>query len=100
MKKLLMILLLSSSVFAAKGIVAVRLDGCDTFLVYVQATDDYTVMEWMGGYDPDKGDVLYGTMNSYGSHNMYYGDRKTSVYVEDYGLDRGDALEKLYEQCD
>jgi len=54
----------------------------------------------MGGYDPDKGDVLYGTMNSFGSHNMYYGDRKTSVYVEDYGLARGDALEKLYEQCD
>lgn len=50
--------------------------------------------------DPDKGDVLYGSFNSYGSHNLYYGERKTMVYIEDYGLDRGDALEKLYEQCD
>jgi len=100
MKILLIILLLASSLFAAKGVVSVKLDDCDYFIVYVNESDDYTVMEWMSGYDPDKGDVLYGSFNSYGSHNLYYGERKTQVYIEDYGLDRGDALEKLYEQCD
>lgn len=100
MKILLIILLLSSSLFAAKGVVSVKLDDCDYFIVYVNESDDYAVMEWMGGYEPDKGDVLYGSFNSYGSHNLYYGERKTQVYIEDYGLGRGDALEKLYEQCD
>lgn len=100
MKILLTILLLASSLFAAKGVVSVKLEDCSHFIVYINESDDYSVMEWMGGYDPDKGDVLYGTFNSYGSHNLYYGERKTQVYIEDYGLDRGDALEQLYEQCD
>ncbi len=93
-------LILSGSVFAARGVVSVRLDDCDYFLLYVSESDDYTLAEWYGGYDPEKGDVLYGKFNEYGFHNLYYGRRQTRVYVDDYGLDRGDALEQLYEQCD
>lgn len=93
-------ILFSISAYGAKGIVSVRLDSCDYFLVYVPETDDYTLMEWYGGYDPEKGDVLYGKMDEYGFHNLYYGRRQTRVYIEDYGLYRGDGLEQLYEQCD
>lgn len=93
-------ILSSISAFGAKGVVSVRLDSCDYFLVYVPETYDYTLMEWHGGYDPEKGDVLYGKMGEYGFHNLYFGRRQTRVYTEEYGLDRGDALEQLYEQCD
>lgn len=93
-------LILSSWSLAARGVVSVRLDDCDYFLIYVDESDDYVLAEWHGGYDPEKGDILYGKFNEYGFHNLYYGRRQTRVYVEEYWLDRGDALEQLYEQCD
>jgi hypothetical protein len=78
-----------------------RISGCDYFMV--QTRQDYAVLEWYGGHDPDKGDVMIGNVNSYGFKNFIYADdddKTTKVYVEDYGLNREDALDKLIEECE
>jgi hypothetical protein len=31
----------------------------------------YDVLEWFGGHDPDKGNVLIGGFESYGFHDIY-----------------------------
>lgn len=91
---------LSPDVFAARGIVAYRIKDCDYFVVYVPESYDYTLVEWFSGYDPEKGDIVYGKLDDFGFHNLSYGRRETNVWVEDYMLDKDDALERLHEQCE
>jgi len=40
------------------GHVSHRISGCDYFLV--QTRSGYDLLEWYGGHDPDKDDVLVG----------------------------------------
>jgi hypothetical protein len=85
---------------AVRGAVSHRISGCDYFLV--QTKSDYDVLEWYGGHDPDKGDVLVGDYESYGFHNIYDDTANDSlrVWTEDYGLSKEDALEKLTDKCE
>jgi hypothetical protein len=84
---------------AAKGMVTHRISGCDYFLV--ETKSEYDLLEWYGGHDPDKGDVLIGNYESYGFHDIYDGttDRQLRVWTEDYALSKGDALDKPFDQC-
>jgi len=84
---------------AATGIVAHRINACDYFIVLTQ--QGYDVLEWYGGHDPDEGDVLVGAYEAYGMHTAYddTADDEIQVWVEDYGLSKEDALEKLVDQC-
>ncbi len=85
---------------AISCVVIRRISGCDYFMV--QTRQDYAVLEWYGGHDPDKGDVMIGNVNSYGLKNFIYADdddKTTKVYVEDYGLNKEEALDKLVEKC-
>ena len=98
-------LLLGSAISAdattTRGVVVRRISGCDYFIV--QTRTDYSVLEWFGGHDPDKDDVLIGNFNSSGFHTFLYAndDDKTSrLYVEDYGLTKSDAMEKLLDECE
>lgn len=61
----------------------------------------YYVLEWYGGHDPDKGDTIAGSLNSYGFHDVDYPDSEDSgrVYVENFNVDKTSALEQLVEQC-
>src|SRR5690242_6220129 len=49
---------------AARGVITNRVSGCDYFVVATKS--DYDLLEWYGGHDPDKGDVLIGNYESYG----------------------------------
>lgn len=92
---------MATSVLSQKGVVAYRVASCDFFVVYMEKTDDYVLAEWYGGYDPEKGDVVYGSFGSYGLKEVnYLRSSKGKLYIEEYGLDKGDALEKLYESCE
>ena len=83
------------------GTVVRRISGCDYFMV--QTGSDYAVLEWFGGNDPDKDDVLLGNFNSYGFKTFLYADdedKTSNLYVEEYGLNKTDALEQLIDYCD
>lgn len=75
--------------------------GCDYFIC-VTAQDDFILMEWYGGNDPEKGDILYGDFQSYGFKNGFNitKKKKMRVWLEDYMLSKDDALEKYSEQCE
>ncbi len=85
---------------AVKGVVSHRVSGCDYFVVATK--NDYDVLEWYGGHDPDKGDVLIGSYESYGFHDVYdeTTDQSVRVWTEDYSLTKSDALEKLTDKCE
>lgn len=85
---------------AARGVVSHRISGCDYFVVATKT--DYDLLEWFGGHDPDKGDILIGNYESYGFHDIYdeTADATLRVWTEDYSLTKEDALEKLAEQCE
>lgn len=85
---------------AARGYVTHRISGCDYFLV--KTNNGYDLLEWFGGYDPDKDDVIVGDFESYGFHDVYddTADESVHVYTEDYQLSRSDALEKLADACE
>jgi hypothetical protein len=85
---------------AARGVVSRRISGCDYFIVATKSA--YDVLEWYGGHDPDKGDILIGGFESYGFHDIYdeTADDDLRVWTEDYDLTKEDALEKLTDQCE
>ena len=89
-----------SSPVAARGVVSHRLSGCDYFVV--ASKSGYDVLEWFGGHDPDKGDVLIGGYEAYGMHDIYdeTADATLNVWTEEYWLSKADALEKLTEHCE
>ena len=59
------------------------------------------MLEWFGGHDPDKDDVLIGDFRSFGLKTIHdqTADENTRVWVDDYGLTKQSALEKLLEKC-
>ncbi len=93
-------LLVSSDAIAAKGYVSHRISGCDYFLV--ETAQGYAILEWYGGNDPDKDDLIVGDFERYGLKTVYNAtdDAEIRVWVEDFWLSRDDALEKLVDKCD
>jgi len=92
-------ILLFKSVFAAQGTVVVKNGGCDYFIV--STPKGYDLLEWYGGHDPDKDDVVVGDFERYGFHDIHdiTADEGLRVWVEDYDLTSGDAMEKYGEEC-
>jgi hypothetical protein len=84
---------------ASRAAVVKRISGCDYFMV--SATKGYAVLEWYGGYDPDTDDVLIGKIEEYGMHDIIddTADESVTIWVEDYLLSRGRALELLVDKC-
>jgi hypothetical protein len=81
-------------------IIVHRISGCDYFMV--QTRTDYAILEWFGDHDPDKGDMLIGNISSFGMKTIHDDttDDDVRVYVEDFGLNKTDALEKLIDHCE
>jgi hypothetical protein len=90
----------SSPPKAASGVISHRISGCDYFVV--QTKYGYDVLEWYGGHDPDKGDILIGNYEAYGFHDILdeTADESIRVWTEDYQLTKSDALDKLTEHCE
>lgn len=98
---LVLLAALCNAVLGQKGVVSHRVRGCDFFLIFVEKSDDYVLAEWYAGYEPEKEDVIYGSLSSFGFKDVNYSrSRKGRIYIEDYGLDKDDALEQLLEECD
>ena|SRR5947209_1315133 len=97
---LLIALFFAAVACGAEGTVTYRIGSCDYFVV--QSSTGYAVLEWYGGYDPDKGDSVVGGFTSYGMKTVYdtTADEEIKVWVEDYYLSRPKALEILTEHCE
>jgi|JI6StandDraft_1071083.scaffolds.fasta_scaffold1179755_1 hypothetical protein len=85
---------------AIKCVVVLHPSGCDYFIC--ATADDYLVLEWYGGNDPDKGDLLVGNFNSYGFVDGYNltQEKSLKVWVEDYWLSKESAIEKFKDKCE
>jgi hypothetical protein len=97
---LLALLLVSSTAMAARGEVVHRISGCD-YLV-VETRTGYAVLEWFGGNDPDKGDMIVGNFESFGFKDVLNETSEAAIHiwVEDFALSKASALEKLVELCE
>lgn len=91
---------ITSSAWAARGVVVFTVNFCDYFVV-ASGDGSYAVLEWYGGAISLKGDVVVGNYETYGFQNIYNltQDEEMEVWVEDYWLGRKQAIEKVYENC-
>ena len=82
----------------AANTVELRKRGCDYFIV--EGPRGYYLIEWHGGYDPDKGDGILGDIGGYGFKDILYrGGQSGRIYVDDYLLSKDRVLEKFNEKC-
>ena len=97
---LVILTLASTTMFAAKGTVVTTIRGCDYYVV--SSPLGYAILEWYGGVVPTKGDTIVGDFESYGLKDVYdvTKDAETTVWVEDFFLSSGRAVEKILDKCD
>lgn len=81
------------------GTVSVTRSSCDYFIV--DAVGGYDLLEWYGGWTPDRGDEVVGSFETYGFHDIYdkTANHSTRVWVEEYWLSLDNAYDKLNEKC-
>lgn len=91
---------LSLNAFAEKAEVVLYKSGCRSYFI-ADGPNGYYLLEWYGGYDPSKGDIIVGEIASYGFKNVYYPkqDQEGRIYVDDYSLSKDRVLEKYREKC-
>lgn len=87
--------------YSAQGqaTVVFRKRGCDFMIL--ENSSGYIVVEWMGGNDPDQGDIIGGNLNSYGTKEFYNlsTNSETKLWIDDYMLSKDRALEKINDKC-
>lgn len=90
----------TSSAVAVTGTVVQKISSCDYFMV--ETNSGFSILEWYGGHEPDKGDKIVGPYDSYGMKTVYdvTADEEIRVWVEDYNLSKTSALEKLVDKCE
>jgi hypothetical protein len=60
----------------------------------------YYLLEWYGGYDPQKGDRIHGELATYGFQDVIYSNGQSGrVYVDDYLLSKERVITKVREKC-
>lgn len=75
-----------------------RVRGCDYFLA--DGPRGLYLLQHYGGYDPSRGDGIYGEIRSYGFISVIYGNGSEGrLYVDDFMLGQDRAVEKLREKC-
>lgn len=78
--------------------VVLRIRSCDYFIA--DGPQGYFLLEWYGGYDPQRGDGIYGELGSYGFKDVLYsGGQEGRLYIDDYMLSKDGALEELHDKC-
>lgn len=73
---------------------------CDYYAIE-DSGGSYSLAEWYGGITPNKGDVLYGELHSYGFKDLYdlTMDMETRVWMDDYLLSESSIYDKLVDKC-
>ena len=101
MKKLFLFLVLtftSFNTYAEKIVVVLRIPGCDYYIA--DGKNGLYILEWFGGYDPSKGDILVGEFTGFGFRDISIKGRGSGrVWVDDYLLSKTSAEEKIREKC-
>lgn len=84
---------------AAKAVVVFKEPTCKHFVA--QGPDGFYLLEYQGGYDPDKGDFIVGSFNSYGFKQAYYPDREQDgkVYVNGFKMSQDSAFQGYFDHC-
>ena len=96
---LLLCLSWSHATLAGDGIVVVRENGCDYFVM--KTADGHGLVEWNGHHQPAAGDVLRGGFTT-GSMKLLEditAGAKTKVWIEEYPLSEQDAMAAYQRAC-
>ena len=72
---------------------------CHDYFVVEMGEKRYALLEWYGGYKPEKGDIVIGNFTHFGVQDMLIGDRRLRVWVEDYDLTQDAINDKLADKC-
>lgn len=94
------LLVACATAHAAKGEIVYYKSGCDYFIV--ETAMGYALLEWYGGYDPSRGEVVAGDFETYGMKEIYNltANQETNVWVEDFWLSKDRAIEEYFDKCD
>ncbi|HEV2549583.1 MAG TPA: hypothetical protein VGU20_19865 [Stellaceae bacterium] len=87
----------SGAAMAERGVVALKVSGCDYYLIYTNS--GYVLVEGYGGHDPWKGEAVAGAFNSYGMKTVFFGSGAGRIYIEEYWLSADAAVEQLSDKC-
>jgi hypothetical protein len=93
----LLLLILPASA-AEVPVVLVTVDCHDYFVVDLGAKR-YALLEWFGGYRPEKGDIVSGDFSHFGAQDVTIKGRRLRIYVEDYDLTQDAINDKLADKC-
>lgn len=74
--------------------------GCDYYLIQ-DPYGSYSLVEWFGGTDTGRDDIVYGDLYSFGFKDLYDATNKltTHVWIDNYWLSHDRASEKLTDHC-
>jgi len=92
-------LLSAAPAFAADAPVVLVTANCHDYFVVDLGGKRYALLEWFGGYRPEKDDVVSGDFSHYGTQDMMVKDKRLRAYVEDYDLSQDDINDKLAGKC-
>jgi hypothetical protein len=85
--------------FAAEAPVVLVTVDCHDYFVVDLGGKRYALLEWYGGYRPEKGDVISGDFSHFGAQDAVVKGRRLRIYVEDYDLDQDAINDKLGDKC-
>jgi len=92
-------LLCAAPALAAEAPVVLVTKDCHDYFVVDLGDKRYALLEWFGGYRPEKADVVSGDFSHYGAQDMTVKGRRLRVYVEDYDLAQDDINDRLADKC-
>jgi hypothetical protein len=96
---LFLLLFFPAPVFAAEAPVVLVTTNCQDYFVVDLGGKRYALLEWFGGYRPEKDDVVSGDFGHFGAQDMTVKGRRLRAYVEDYDLSQDDINDRLADKC-
>jgi hypothetical protein len=98
-KLLLAFFFLVTPALAAEAPVVLVTVKCHDLFVVRTGDKNYALLEWYGGYRPEKGDIVIGNFTHFGVQDMLVGTSRLRVWVEDYDLTQDQINDKLADKC-
>ncbi len=93
------ILFLAAPAAAAEAPVVLVTVDCHDYFVVDLGSKRYALLQWFGGYRPEKGDIVVGDFSQFGGRDMTVKKMRLRVYVDDYDIDQGTVNDKLAGKC-
>jgi len=92
-------LLLATPALAGEAPVVLVTVDCHDYFVVDLGGKRYALVEWYGGYRPEKGDIVSGDFSHFGAQDATVKGQRLRIYVEDYDLDQAAINDKLGGKC-